>query len=288
MYSPSSWNFLGLDNCETSFEEAKFIIIPIPYDSTVSYRSGSRNAPHSILNASRNLELFDIELKQEPYKRGVFTLNEVEPIRGNASATMDLISHLTKDVVERGKIPVLIGGEHTITLGAVKAFPPEVVVVDLDAHSDLRDSYQGDVICHASVMRRILDQGKDLLEIGVRSMSLEEFQFIAETKVPIVYREAIRRRGLGDVLKDIRQRIEGRTVYLSIDIDVCDPSEAPGVSTPEPDGLSFSEVTEIIRAICHSSTVVGFDVVEVAPIPGNEVTEFLAAKILYKTLGYIR
>lgn len=288
MYSPSSWNFLGLDNFETSFEAAKFIIIPVPYDSTVSYRSGSRNAPHNILSASRNLELFDIELEQEPYKRGVFTLNEVEPIRGNVSATMAKISHLTKDVIERGKIPMLIGGEHTITLGAVTAFPQEVVVVDLDAHSDLRDSYQGDVICHASVMRRILDQGKEIIEIGVRSMSLEEFNFVKEEKVPIFYRDAIRRRGLEDVLRDIRQVIEGRPVYLSVDMDVFDPSEAPGVSTPEPDGLSFREVKEILQAICHSSNVVGFDVVEVAPIPGNEVTEFLAAKILYKTLGYIR
>jgi len=288
MYSPSSWNFLGLDSSETSFDEAKFIIIPVPYDSTVSYQSGSRNAPHSILTASRNLELFDLELAQEPYQRGVFTLNEVEPIRSDASATMDLICHLTKDMRERGKIPILLGGEHTITLGAVTAFPHEVVVVDLDAHSDLRESYQGDPVCHASVMRRIWEQGKELLEIGVRSMSREEYTFITAKQIPIIYRDAIRRRGLDDVVADIRQRIEGRPVYLSIDVDVFDPSEAPGVSTPEPDGLSFGEVKAIVRAICHASHVVGFDVVEVAPIPGSAVTEFLAAKILYKTLGYIR
>ena len=288
MYSPSSWNFLGLDNFETGFEEAKFIIIPVPYDSTVSYRSGSRNGPHSILDASRNIELFDIELEEEPYKKGVFTLNEVEPVRGNVLETLDEIDRVTKDVTQRGKIPVVIGGEHTITVGAVKSLSRDVVVVDLDAHSDLRDSYQGDAFCHASTMRRILDQGKTVIEIGVRSMSLEEFQFIKEKNLPVFYREEIRRRTLRNVLTDIRCLIGGKKVYLSIDVDVLDPSEAPGVSTPEPDGLSFRDVQEITREVCYSSNVIGVDVVEVAPIPGSVVTEFLAAKLLYKTLGYIQ
>jgi agmatinase len=288
LYNPSSWNFLGLDSFETSFEEAKFIIIPVPYDSTVSYRSGSRYGPHSILDASRNVELFDIELEDEPYKKGVFTLNEVEPVRGNVLETLDEIDRVTKDVIQRGKIPVVIGGEHTITVGAVKSLPRDVVVVDLDAHSDLRDSYQGDAFCHASTMRRILDQGKTVIEIGVRSMSLEEFQFIKEKNLPVFYREEIRRRTLRNVLTDIRRLIEGKKVYLSIDVDVLDPSEAPGVSTPEPDGLSFRDVQEITREVCYSSNVIGVDVVEVAPIPGSVVTEFLAAKLLYKTLGYIQ
>jgi agmatinase len=287
LYSPSSWNFLGLEGFETSFEEAKFIIIPVPYDSTVSYRSGSRNGPHGILDASRNVELFDVELEDEPYKKGVFTLNELEPVRGNVLETLDEIDRITKDVIQRGKIPVLIGGEHTITVGAVKSLPRDVVVVDLDAHSDLRDSYLGDAFCHASTMRRVLDQGKAVIEIGVRSMCLEEFQFIKEKNLSVFYREEIRRRTIRDVLTDIRRLIEGKNVYLSIDVDVIDPSEAPGVSTPEPDGLSFRDVREIAREVCYSSNVIGFDVVEVAPIPGSVVTEFLAAKLVYKTLGYI-
>lgn len=288
MYSPSSWNFLGLDGFETSFEEARFIIIPVPYDSTVSYRPGSRNGPHCIIDASRNVELFDIELEDEPYKKGVFTLNELELVRGNVLETLDEIDRITKGVIQRGKIPVMIGGEHTITVGAVKSLPRDLVVVDLDAHSDLRDSYQGDAFCHASTMRRILDQGKTVIEIGVRSLSLEEFQFIKEKNLPVFYREEIRRRTLRDVLTDIRCLVEGKKVYLSIDIDVLDPSEAPGVSTPEPDGLSFRDVQEITREVCYSSNVIGLDVVEVAPIPGSVITEFLAAKLLYKTLGYIR
>jgi agmatinase len=288
VYPPSSWNFLGLEGFETSFEAAKFIVIPIPYDSTVSYRSGSRNGPHSILEASRNVELFDLELEAEPYRKGIFTLNEVEPVRGNVVETLNAIERLTGDLLHRGKIPVVIGGEHTITVGAVKALPRDVVIVDLDAHSDLRDSYQGDLFCHASTMRRILDQGKAVIEVGVRSMSQEEYHFIHETGLPVFYREEIRRRTLREVVQDLRRLIEGRRVYLSIDIDVLDPSEAPGVSTPEPDGLRFHEVQEIAREVCDAANVIGFDVVEVAPIPGSVVTEFLAAKLVYKTLGYIR
>ncbi len=288
MYQPSSWNFLGLDGFEARFEAARFVVIPVPYDSTASYRSGSREGPHRILEASRNLELFDLETADEPYRRGVVTLNEVEPVRGNVVETLDAIERLTRDLLQQRKIPVLIGGEHTITVGAVNALPPDVVVVDLDAHADLRESYLGDAFCHASTMRRILDQGKTVIEVGVRSMSQEEYDFIQARKLPVFYREAIRRRSLSTVVEDLCRRVEGRRVYLSIDIDVLDPSEAPGVSTPEPDGLSFHEVQAIIHGVCDAASVVAFDVVEVTPLPGSVVTEFLAAKLVYKTLGYIR
>lgn len=288
MYQSSSWNFLGLDGVEARFEEARFVVIPVPYDSTVSYRPGSRDGPHRILEASRNLELFDLETADEPYRRGIFTLNEVEPVRGNVVATLDIIEHLTRDLLDQGKIPVLLGGEHTITVGAVNALPQDVIVVVLDAHADLRDSYLGDTFCHASAMRRILDQGKTVIEVGVRSMSQEEHDFIHKAKLPVFYREAIRRRSLSTVMQDLRHRVEDRRVYLSIDIDVLDPSEAPGVSTPEPDGLSFHEVQAIAREVCEAASVVAFDVVEVTPLPGSVVTEFLAAKLVYKTLGYIR
>jgi agmatinase len=191
------------------------------------------------------------------------------------------------DVIQRGKIPILIGGEHTITIGAVRAFHQDVVVIDLDAHSDLRDTYQGDSFCHATVMRRILEQGKEIIELGVRSMSLEEFQFVNDHTIKIFYRHDIREKGLAAILKDLQHLITGKKIYLSIDVDVFDPSEAPGVSTPEPDGLSFSEVNRIIRTVCTSGDVVGVDAVEVTPIPGNETTEFLTAKMLYEILGYI-
>lgn len=277
---------MGLGPSETSLEEAKFIVVPVPYDSTASYRSGGRDGPRRVIEASRYLELFDIELEEEPYRKGVFTIEEVEPVRGSVNETVDGIHSITGRILQKGKIPVLIGGEHTITLGAVRAFPEDTVVVDLDAHADMRDTYLGDSICHACVMRRIQEEGRELVEVGVRSMSKEEFHYTQEESVPIFTRESVRE--IGPVLKQLRSFVKGRKVYLSIDIDVFDPSKAPGVSTPEPDGLSFREVKEIIRNVCRSSEVVGFDLVEVTPIPGNTITEFLAASVIYKVMGYIR
>lgn len=288
MYPSVSWNFLGLSPLETSFEEAKFIILPVPYDSTSSYRPGSREGPSHIIDASRYVELFDIELGEEPYLKGVYTLDELEPVRGNAVETLDRISQATKHLIGNGKIPILIGGEHTISLGAVSVFPKDVIVVILDAHADLRDTYQGDWLSHACVTRRILEKSVEVVQIGVRSMSEEEFSYANQNNLNIFYRNIIREEGLDTLLHDLQKIIGNRTVYLSIDVDVLDPSEAPGVSTPEPDGLRFFEVKEIVKKICYSSFVKGIDLVEVTPIHGNTITEFLAATLLYKVIGYIK
>ncbi len=288
MYPSVSWNFLGLGSSETSFEKAKFIILPIPFDSTSSYRPGSRDGPSRIIEASRYVELFDIELAEEPYLKGVYTLDELEPVRGNPNETLDRISQATKYVISNGKIPILIGGEHTITLGAINVLPKDVIVVILDAHADLRDSYQGDSLSHACVTRRILEKNIETVQIGVRSMSEEEFRYVTQNNLNLFYRDIIRRRGLDAFLHILQKIVENRPVYLSIDVDVLDPSDAPGVSTPEPDGLSFFEVKEILKKICCSSHVKGIDLVEVTPIHGNTVTEFLAATLLYKAIGYIK
>jgi agmatinase len=189
--------------------------------------------------------------------------------------------------LEINKIPVLLGGEHTITIGSTNAFSNDVIVVTLDAHSDLRDNYLGDQYCHASVMRRIIDQGKQVIEIGVRSMCKEEFDFIHQKHIPVYNIESLRQRGIKQTLQELKERVAGKKVYLSIDMDVFDPSEAPGVSTPEPGGLDYFNIEEIIQNICQSCHIVGCDLVEVTPIPGNNITEFLAAKILYKILGFI-
>ena len=288
MFLPPTLHFLGLTEDETAFEEAKFIVIPIPYDSTASYRPGSRNGPQSILLASRNLELFDLESKSEPYQKGIYTLSEIEPTRGNVQETLTAITDITKKVLEINKIPILLGGEHTITIGSTNAFSNDVIVLDLDAHSDLRDNYLGDKYCHASTMRRVIDQGKQVIEVGVRSMCKEEFDFIHQNQIPVYSIETLRQQGTEQAIQELRKRITGKKVYLSIDMDVFDPSEAPGVSTPEPGGLDYFDAEDLLRNICQSCHIVGCDLVEVTPIPGNNITEFLAAKILYKTLGFIQ
>jgi len=287
VYPSIPWSFLGLSRSETSYEKAKFIVIPIPYDTTESYRPGSRNGPHQIIDASRYVEFFDVELKQEPYEKGIFTLDEMETVRGNVAETLDRIRFSVRKVLDDRKTPILIGGEHTVTLGGVNAFPKDILVVVLDAHADLRDSYEGDKFSHACVIRRIIEDGRSVVEIGVRSLSQDEFKFAEEKGLAMFYRERLR-KNLKGALNAIRRLVDGKTVYLSFDVDVLDPSEAPAVSTPEPDGLTFWEAKEIIREVCCSSEVCGVDMVEVTPIPGSVVTEFLAAKMLYKIVGYVR
>ncbi|MCK4243285.1 agmatinase [Candidatus Bathyarchaeota archaeon] len=287
MYPFIPWNFLGLDSSITSYKKAKFVIVPIPYDSTQSYRTGSRNGPHQIIDASRYVERFDMELQNEPYKKGIFTFDEMETVKGNPAKTLERVRLSVKNLLNDSKIPILIGGEHTITFGAVQAFPRDIIVVVFDAHADLRESYEGDHLSHACVMRRIIESGRDIIVIGVRSMSQEEYNFAKENAISIFFREAMKnkfRRSLTDILS----KIKGKNVYLSLDVDVFDPSEVPAVSTPEPDGLSFGEVKETIREICYSANIVGVDLVEVTPIPGNNITEFLSARILYKIIGYVR
>jgi agmatinase len=302
MYSDFSWNFLGLSSSETNFKKAMFVIIPTPYDSTSSYRSGSRHGPRRIIEASSHLELFDLELEQEPYTKGVYTFGEleqepytkgvytfgeIEPVRGDVVDTIEKICITTSNVINHKKIPILIGGEHTITLGAIQAFQEDCIIVDFDAHADLRDSYQGDYICHATVMRRVLEEGKKIVEIGVRSMSEEEFNYAKENEIPIFTREYIRNTNIDELIDDLRSKIDGRKTYLSIDVDVLDPSEAPGVSTPEPDGLTFWKLKELIKIICKYSKIIGADLVEVTPINGNNITEFLGASVIYKIIGYV-
>lgn len=287
MFHPPTLHFLGLTEYETSFEKAKFIVIPVPYDSTASYRPGSRNGPHGILLASQNLELFDLKSQSEPYQKGIYTLAEVEPTRGNVLETLTSITDITKKVLEINKIPVLLGGEHTITIGSTNAFSNDVIVVTFDAHSDLRDNYLGDQYCHASVMRRIVDQGKQIIEIGVRSMSKEEFDFIHQKQILVYSIESLRQKGIQQTIQELKVQLAGKKVYLSIDMDVFDPSEAPGVSTPEPGGLDYFNTEELVQNICQFCHIVGCDLIEVTPIPGNNITEFLAAKILYKTLGFV-
>ena len=281
------FNFLGLEEEFSNFDKSKFVVIPVPYDSTTSYVSGCRNAPFEIIKASRQVELFDIETKEEAYKKGVCTIDEIEPVRGNSEAMVRRVYEVVKDILDKKKIPILIGGEHTITLGSALAFPKEVYFISIDAHADLRDEYEGSKVGHACVMRRIFEHNKNIIEIGVRALSKEEFEFAEKNEIPIYYKHKLDERGINVVMNEIIKKIKKKQVYLSIDFDALDPSIAPGVGTPEPNGLKWDEVLFILNKISKNSKVIGFDLVEVLPIHGNHVTEFLAARLIYKLIGMI-
>lgn len=265
-------------------EKAKAVVIPVPYDSTTSYRCGTRDGPHAIISASRQLEAFDLELGAEPAaKLGIHTLDEIEPNVDSPKEMINRVQDLVAEITGKKKFPVVLGGEHSISVGPVRALKqeyPDLSVLQIDAHADLRDTYQDSMYSHACVMRRIREEVDKAVQIGIRSASKEEMDYIAEENLnssvqwgPFVDRSKVL-RGLS------------KNVYITFDLDGIDPSEAPGVGTPEPGGLNWEEAMRLLHSVCDNKNVVGFDVVELSPIPGSVQTDFLAAKLAYKLLGY--
>ncbi|QLJ53109.1 MAG: Agmatinase [Candidatus Fermentimicrarchaeum limneticum] len=282
LHSLPPYNFVGLEPELTSFEKARVVVLPVPYDSTVCYRTGARNGPHAIINASRNMELYDEELGFEPASVGIHTLDELEPSRDSPRETIKRVESAVAEILEKKKFPLMLGGEHSISVGAVRAVSKlykDLTVLQLDAHSDLRDEFEGTKFGHTSVMRRI-SEFCDTVQVGIRSMCAEEAEFAKKKKLKLFHaRDSLKPKFIVSSLK--------RNVYVTIDLDVFDPSEVPAVGTPEPGGLHWYDVLAILKEVASSRNVVGFDVVELCPIDGDITSDFLAARLAYKFLGYI-
>lgn len=279
-------NYGGIDETYSSFAEAAFVVVPVPYDLTSTYQSGSRRGPGAILEASANMELYDEELKKETYLAGVHTL---PPLEADARGPAEMLASVREQiahVLSFDKIPVMLGGEHSISFGAVRAMKekyPQLSVLQLDAHADLRDSYQGSPYSHAAVARRIAGICP-LVQAGIRSLSADEAAFIKEGKVRTFFADDIL-AGTGWREK-ICESISG-DVYVTIDLDVLDPAAMPSTGTPEPGGLSWKDVVDLLRELSRRCRIRGFDVVELAPIPGLVAPDFLAAKLVYRLMGYL-
>ncbi|HBH86051.1 MAG TPA: agmatinase [Syntrophaceae bacterium] len=279
-------NFGGIDPAYPTFEEAAFVVIPIPYDLTSTYQSGSRRGPHAILEASGNMELYDEELCKETYLTGIYTLSPVESDARGPGEMVHVIRHATADVLAHDKIPVILGGEHSISFGVVQAMRekyPGISVLQLDAHADLRNYYQCSPYSHASVGRRISELCP-LVQAGIRSMSAEEAAFMKESTIRTFTADFI----LGENMwwEKICETLNG-DVYITIDIDVLDPSIMPATGTPEPGGIYWKDILRLVRAVSSRCRVRGFDVVELSPIPGMVAPDFLAAKLVYRIIGYL-
>jgi len=281
---PGEENFLGLCPEYSRPDKSRFTIIPVPYDATSSYVSGSRRAPSAIIEASANVELYDHELGIEAAREGVFTADDVGPLTGEPASVVSRIESAVGKALDLGSLPVVLGGEHTVSLGAVKAVASraEPYVVSLDAHADLRDKYGGTPLSHACFLRRALEVA-DGEVIGVRSLSKEESDYSRRKGVKITYAEEIHSKGNSAV--DIH-RIP-RNLYLSIDLDVLDPSVMPATGTPEPGGLGWYDLIDLLRVVISGRKVLGFDVVELCPQPGNVAPDFTAARLIYKIMGII-
>ncbi len=281
-------NFLGLPAEYSDYRKAKFAVLPVPYDSTTSFQAGTREGPGAIIRASQQVELFDEELGTEAYKVGVTTLEPLLPNMAGPKAMHEDVFAAARKVVKDGKFLIGLGGEHGITSGLIRAVMTrhkKLSVLQIDAHLDLRDSWEGSPHSHACVMRRAIDLGATVVPVGIRNVSLEEHRFCKKAKIePITARKCLS----DDTWMDQVLNRLGPTVYVTIDVDGFDPAYAPGSGTPEPGGLDWYDVTDLLRCVAAEKTIVAADIVEVMPIPGQAVTEFLAARLAYKTISYVQ
>ncbi|MCK4223902.1 MAG: agmatinase [candidate division Zixibacteria bacterium] len=281
-----SYNFLGLPSEFAEFEKSEFVILPVPYEQSTTYQKGTKHAPQAIISASQEVETFDEELKFEACKAGICTLDHMEIITSGAQRMLEKVYQATNELINNGKKFVMVGGEHTISIGAVKAFCeryPNLCVLQMDAHADLRDSYQGNRFSHACVMRRI-GELSPFVGVGIRNSSEEEHEFIQQNKADVFFAQDMRNH---DRWKEKVLDKLGSDVYLTFDLDVLDPSIMPAVGTPEPGGLLWYETLDFLKELVYEKNLVGFDVVELCPIPGFVAPDFLAARLIYKIIGYM-
>ncbi len=266
-------------------ETACITIIPAPLEYSVCYMKGTQHGPQAILDASSQMELYDEELDRCPIEVGVYTHPLLDYSGLDHAAALQVTGDVVRGVLKHGQVPLTLGGEHSLSapaIAAVREHYPDLTVVHIDAHGDLRDTYEGSPLSHASIERRVVDMGIPLLEIGIRSFSPEEAQFLqSKPDVAIVWAYQIAQNSA-----HIPWERLGNHTYVTIDLDAIDPSEMPAVGTPEPGGLSWYQVLALFREICHRTTIVGMDVVELCPMDGQTRADFLAAKLVYKMIGY--
>jgi agmatinase len=285
--TPAPRLFLGVTPQEARLERARVAVIPAPFDQTTSYLPGTRFGPRAILEASRQVEFYDEELDREPFEIGVATLEEIEVDPADVEAGMRRLEGTVESVAEKGIVPLTLGGEHSLTLAPVAALQrrfPGLSVLQLDAHLDLRDAYQGTKLSHACVMRRIRDLGIPTVAVGIRSVSREEADYVHAEKPPVFLGREIRAKGIP---VDEIVRALGNPVYITVDLDAYDPSIVPGVGTPEPGGLTWDEGLRLLRAVFERRQIVGMDIVELCPLQGQIVSDFFAAKLANKMIGYL-
>ncbi len=282
--------FMFLEQQYTTFSGARVVVVPVPFDGTTCYRPGAREGAQAIIDASRNLELYDAELRRSPYLVGIHTLRPVEIIQGNAQAMVDRTEQVTGALLDRDKFVVTLGGDHLTSIGVIRAFArrhPGMSVLQIDAHADLRDEYEGSRLSSATIMRRTLEVCPHAAQVGIRSLSEPEARFVAERKLSLWLASDIHaqrgrgeQRWIGEVVATLADE-----VYVTIDIDAFDPSLVPGTGTPEPGDLGWYDVIDLLTAVTANKRVLGFDVVELSPLVESHVSPVVAAKLVYKLIG---
>jgi len=280
-------NFADLEEEFSGYKTSQVVVLPVSYEGTVTYRRGTARGAKAIIRASRQLELYDEETEFEAYRVGIHTAKKISGNRLSPEEIIDRVYARWRKFLKDDKFIVMIGGEHSLSIGMARAFNEEyqsLSVLQLDAHADLREEYEGSRYSHACVGKRIVEI-VPLTQVGVRSLRREDANYISQTeKLDVFYAgENIGERGVADkIISTLSEE-----VYLTIDLDFLDPSIMPSVGNPEPGGVSWAQAMKFFRYLVQKRNVVGFDVVELAPLPENIAPDFLAAKLIYKLLTYI-
>ena len=285
-YLSQKKGFLGYDANQNI--DHKVVVVPFGLEKTVSYGGGTRNGPKEIIKASHQVELFDEELNNEPYRKiGIKTLKPFL-IKKNINQALKQLSQINKKIISNNKFPLVFGGEHSITPGSINPFVnkySEITLLHFDAHADLRESYQGEKFSHASAIKRCLDfKNVKVVSFGIRNLSKPEMDFYNNNKDRITIFWGKDKKNWD--LSQIKSFFKNKTVYITFDVDGFDASIMPATGTPEPGGLLWEDVLPIIKKVCQISNVVGADINELAPIKNFDCYNFLVAKLAYKILAY--
>ena len=286
-YLSQKKGFLGYE--ALSNIKPKVVVVPFGLEKTVSYGGGTKNGPKEILKASHQVELFDEELKTEPYKTiGIKTLKPF-PIKKKINDALDQLSKINTKILSEKKFPLILGGEHSITPGSLRPFVKkynQITLLHFDAHADLRDSYMGEKFSHASAIKRCLDfKNVKVVSLGVRNLSKSEMKFYNNNRNRIEIFWGKDKKNWN--LKKLIKLFKNKNVYITFDVDALDASIMPATGTPEPGGLLWEEVLPIIKKVCQTSKIIGADIIELAPINKFNSYNFLVAKLVYKILAYI-
>jgi len=278
--------YFDLPDKISKYEHAKVAILPVPFDKTTSYIKGTAKAPKAILTASAQVELYDEELGMEICDVGIATLSPLRSGSGPIGKFLEKIGLAVSRIDRDGKLPVMIGGEHSITPPAVRAIAkthPSLTVVQLDAHADLREEYEGTKWSHACAMARVLEIAP-AVQVGIRNLSKDEAERVAKENLPVFFAHKIKEdKGW---IENAVNAVKTKDVYITVDVDVFDSSIMPDTGTPEPGGLDWYEVTSFLRALSMKKNVVAVDFVELCPQKGHHASDFMVAKLIYKSIGY--
>jgi agmatinase len=286
-------NFGDLPEEYSNYKDSSIVILPVPFDKTSTWIKGSDRGPRAIIEASKNLEFYDIETKSEVYKKGIFTEKGI--IAKNSKEMINRTYEKVKNLLNDKKFVVVLGGEHTVSLGTIKAhaeFFKGINILHLDAHTDMRDSYEGSRYSHACVMSRVKEslklkvkssklKTKGIISVGIRSMDSSELKNVDSRSIFYASELYKSEEWVNKVVKRL-----SKNVYITVDLDVFDPSIMSSVSTPEPGGLGWYQVINLLKSVSENKNIVGFDVVELCPSV-NKAPDFLAAKLVYKLLSLI-